>query len=79
VTFAVGRIRFVNADEAAVRFALSPLPDQAFDGRAVRTGGRWRIGRETYCMVAALGGVACPSEPTGEHDWTGEPDDDDAA
>jgi hypothetical protein len=78
VTFAVVRIRFVTPTEAAVRFTLSALPGQAFDGRAVRIGDRWRIGRETYCMTAALGGVPCPSgEPLEQR--TDQPDDDDAA
>jgi hypothetical protein len=79
VTFSVARIRFVAPNEAAVRFTLSALPGQSFDGRAVRIGDRWCIGRETYCMIAALGGVACPPDPAAEPDWTDEPDDDDAA
>jgi hypothetical protein len=78
VTFAVARIRFVAPNEAAVRFTVSALPDQPLDGRAVRIGDRWRIGRETYCMLASLGGVACPPDPA-DPDWTDEPDDDDAA
>jgi hypothetical protein len=79
VTFAVVRIRFVAPNEAAVRFTLSALPGQSFDGRVVRIGDRWRIGRETYCMTAALGGVACPPEPGVASERTDEPDDDDVA
>jgi hypothetical protein len=61
-TFQVDRIRFLSPSEAAVRFSISPLPQQTFDGRAVHTADGWKIARETYCMVAALGGVPCPPE-----------------
>jgi hypothetical protein len=60
VKFRVERVRFVSPDAAAVRFAISFLPRQQFHGRAVRVDREWKIGRETYCMVAALGGVQCP-------------------
>jgi hypothetical protein len=78
VAFRVERIRFVTPEEAAVRFTISALPQQMFDGRVVRVGGSWKIGYETYCMVAALGGVRCP-DVDDEHEWTADPDDDDAA
>jgi hypothetical protein len=76
VTMRVERIRFTSRDEAAVRFTISALPHQPFDGRAVRVGDAWKIGRETYCMVARLGGVPCSED---EPDETDGDDDDDAA
>jgi hypothetical protein len=62
VTMQVERIRFLTPDDAAVRFVISALPQQPFDGRARRDAGRWLIGRETFCQIAALGGVPCPAE-----------------
>jgi hypothetical protein len=60
ITYRIERLRFVSPDEAAVRFVISALPHEPFDGRAVRMAGTWKIGRETYCMVARLAGVQCP-------------------
>jgi hypothetical protein len=60
VVFRVERVRFLSHDEAAVRFVISAVPHQPIDGRVVRVAGEWKIGRETYCMVARLGGVHCP-------------------
>jgi hypothetical protein len=62
VEFRVERVRFVARDEAAVRFTISVLPRQQFHGRAVRVDREWKIGRDTYCMVASLGGVQCSPE-----------------
>jgi hypothetical protein len=67
--FDVDRVRFVSASEAAVRFRMTLLPHQTFDGRARRTPTGWKISRDTYCAVARLGGVAC-----GDDEW-----DDDAS
>jgi hypothetical protein len=67
--FDVDRVRFVSGAEAAVRFRMTLLPHQTFDGRARRTPAGWKISRDTYCAVARLGGVAC-----GDDEW-----DDDAS
>jgi ClpA/ClpB-like protein len=75
VTMHVDRIRFLTPNEAAVRFVISALPEQPFDGRVRREGERWLIGRETFCQVAALGGVPCPPDIYFEDAG----DDDDAA
>jgi ClpA/ClpB-like protein len=70
VTFMVDRLRFLSPDLAAVRFRLSMMPVNAFDGSAVRVGGAWKISRHTFCMIARLAGVQCPEDAG---------DDDDAA
>ena len=60
--FDVDRVRFVSNTEAAVRFRMTLLPHQTFDGRARRTAAGWKISRGTYCAVARLGGVACDDD-----------------
>jgi Clp amino terminal domain, pathogenicity island component/ClpX C4-type zinc finger len=62
VTFTVLAIRFLDDDTAAVRFHLSALPSQTFDGRVVRVDGNWKIGRTTWCDIARLGGVHIPPD-----------------
>jgi hypothetical protein len=60
--FDVDRVRFVSGTEAAVRFRMTLLPHQTFDGRARRTAAGWKVSRDTYCAVARLGGVACSDD-----------------
>jgi hypothetical protein len=60
--FDVDRMRFVSGTEAAVRFRMTLLPHQTFDGRARRTAEGWKISRDTYCAIARLGGVACADD-----------------
>jgi hypothetical protein len=60
--FDVDRVRFVSGTEAAVRFRMTLLPHQTFDGRARHAAGGWKISRDTYCAVARVGGVACPDD-----------------
>jgi hypothetical protein len=79
VTIRTERIRFITPDEAAVRFVISAIPQQPFDGRVVRSGSVWKVGRETYCMVAQVGGVPCPDEADDETDDETDEGDNDAA
>jgi hypothetical protein len=41
---------------------LVGVPAGPIDGRVVRVGTEWKIGRDTWCALARLGGVACPDE-----------------
>ncbi len=63
----IEEIRFVDADEAAVRFRLDVAePDGTTNltaggvGRAVLRDGRWLVARQTFCALLATGGVYCP-------------------
>jgi hypothetical protein len=65
ITAHVAEVRFVDSDEAAVRFTLDVpslgpglLPGGI--GKAVLRDGRWLVGRSTFCTLLALGGVFCP-------------------
>src|SRR5262245_6702119 len=61
----VADVRFVDADEAAVRFDLT-VPELGTGpivsgiGTAVLREGRWLVARKTFCAVLAVGGVYCP-------------------
>ena len=57
----VERVRFLDERHARVRFViLVGRGGPSFDGEAVQAGGRWRVGRETFCQVVAMAGVRCP-------------------
>jgi hypothetical protein len=68
VEYRVHRIRFVGPDAAAVRFTLLGVPAGSIDGRVVRVGNTWKIGRDTFCTLARLGGVPCPDDEAGDDD-----------
>jgi hypothetical protein len=64
----VEEIRFVDRDEAAVRFGLDVLGDDGVTsglgisgvGRAVLSSGRWLVSRATFCSLLVAGGTYCP-------------------
>ena len=58
----VVQVSFDAPDRARVRFVIVPrgLGVFAFEGLAVRRGDRWMVSRDTWCQVAARGGVHCP-------------------
>jgi hypothetical protein len=63
LTAEVAEVRFVDEDEAAVRFELGvPGAGSIVSGvgTAVRRDDRWVVARETFCAVLAVGGVYCP-------------------
>ncbi len=62
VVYTVSAVRFLGSGTAAVRFQLSALPGRQFDGRVVLVAGEWKIGRETWCDTARLGGVHIPPD-----------------
>ena len=55
----VDRIRFVDANNADVRFQLGigGGPGPMFEGRAVRRDGAWLVARETALRVLGAGGT----------------------
>lgn len=64
VDVSVGHVRFVSEDEAEVHFVLhldrfgpSGLHHV---GHGVRVDGEWKVSRDTWCRLAAMGGVPCP-------------------
>jgi Clp amino terminal domain, pathogenicity island component len=58
----VERIRFDAPDRARVRFVIMPggMGAFRFEGDAIRRGDHWMVSRDTWCDVAARGGVQCP-------------------
>ena len=59
----VESVRFLDDDEAEVRFALvrdggRPLLNET--GHAVRTADGWKLARHTWCRMVAMVGVQCP-------------------
>jgi len=64
----VDEVRFIDGDEAAVRFGLDVTQDPAENliglpsgiGRAVFRSGAWLVSRSTFCALLAFGGVYCP-------------------
>lgn len=65
ITAHVAEVRFVDADEAAVRFmldvpSLGPGLLPGGIGKAVLRDGQWLVGRSTFCTMLAFGGVFCP-------------------
>jgi hypothetical protein len=67
LTADVEEVRFVDEEEAAVRFSLT-VPDAgpivSGVGTAVLHDDRWLVARETFCVVLAVGGVYCPIDET---------------
>jgi hypothetical protein len=62
---AVDSIRFVDIDEAEVRFSLyfaggMPTGGMAEVGHAVLDGDTWKVSRETWCRLISRIGVQCP-------------------
>ena len=65
ITAHVAEVRFIDTDEAAVRFTLDvpglgPGIIPGGIGTAVLRDGRWLVGRATFCTMLAPGGVFCP-------------------
>jgi hypothetical protein len=59
----VGRIRFVDPDEAEVQYSIQLAHmNQAvgFEGRAVRRDGRWLVSRDTTVHHLAMAGIQVP-------------------
>ena len=64
----VEEVRFIDRDEAAVRFGIDVLDDDgttsplgvAGVGRAVLRSGHWLVSRSTFCSILAAGATYCP-------------------
>jgi hypothetical protein len=61
----VDSIRFLDVDEAEVRFSLyfaanMPIGPTNETGHAVLIDGSWRVARETWCRLITRIGVQCP-------------------
>ncbi len=56
-TFIVRRVRFRAVDDADVFYSIFGAP---FAGQAIHVDSRWKVTRETWCHMLALGGVQCP-------------------
>lgn len=64
LVLAAEELRFIDVDEAAVRFTLN-VKDGVGTlargvGRAVLRDGAWLVSRATFCSLLALGAVYCP-------------------
>jgi hypothetical protein len=63
------RVRFEDADRAAVRFTvmLGGAGGIELDGELQRANDRWQLTRETFCRISRMAGVECPppEEPAG--------------
>ncbi len=64
----VEHVRFLSQDEAEVHFVLvfpggTPAPRFPDAGHAVRSEGRWKVARETWCRLVGRIGVQCPPLP----------------
>jgi hypothetical protein len=64
----VEHVRFLSEDEAEVHFVLVypggvPVPRFPSTGHAVRTAGRWKVARETWCRLVGTIGIPCPPPP----------------
>jgi hypothetical protein len=54
-------VRFVSEEHAQVRFMLQVgSGGTAFEGEAVREGGRWLVSRSTMCRLLSMAGIPCP-------------------
>jgi hypothetical protein len=64
----VDYIRFIDEDEAEVRFTLTlggaGVPQLNETGFAVLTDDGWRMARATWCGLAGRIGVECPPPPS---------------
>jgi ClpX C4-type zinc finger len=62
-------VRIISEDEAEVHFVLVypggiPAPPRfPFTGHAVRSDGRWKVARETWCRLIGSIGIPCPPPP----------------
>jgi hypothetical protein len=64
ITDKVYDVVFLNDRTAAVRFELFYTGGAEFgpqNGRAVLVNGRWKVSRDTYCMVLGWAGATCPA------------------
>ena len=64
ITDKVYDVVFLNDHTAAVRFELFYTGGAEFgpqNGRAVLVSGRWKVSRDTYCMVLGWAGATCPA------------------
>jgi hypothetical protein len=60
----IDEIRFVDADEAAVRFTLQLGNDRTWGptvGRALLVDGTWKVAQATVCELLSSSGFSCPA------------------
>lgn len=64
VDVSVDYVRLISEDEAEVHFTLFLAPfgpsGLTQTGHAVLVDGGWRVARDTWCRLVAMGGVQCP-------------------